>query len=407
MFQEPRPASPPRHQAAPYSPSHSSQPSSALALVADYRDTAAFTHHTYTPTHNTHIHTQTMPRRGNVVLDLNAPDPLDVVDVLPSPPPAYSKLPEGETPATGSGSDHPGAAPSNGGGTLGDGAEEDAEEADSWDEDEDSEDDTYGLLEGEEEEEDDDDYFDDEEEYGRRKGGAAKIDKELVNDQDWENAGGDLTKRYNRLRQHVGALSGEKRQIQVSSVSVNPSSSSAGAHQGGRTVPASFNYEPTVETAMPIPAQNQHNQHRRRTKATPARGANEAAASTVTGVHTSKMESSLAALSHRYAAALNLSPINLNATPAASSNYIEPSFTSNAATRKGGSERHNVIKDKSDRATHEQVLDPRTRLVLFKMLGRGLLEKVEGCVSTGKEVSEGQSIISGDEWCFTFLHDGC
>jgi RIO kinase 1 len=43
-------------------------------------------------------------------------------------------------------------------------------------------------------------------------------------------------------------------------------------------------------------------------------------------------------------------------------------------------------KDKSDRATSEQVLDPRTRLILFKMIGRGLIQEVNGCVSTGKEV---------------------
>jgi RIO kinase 1 len=45
------------------------------------------------------------------------------------------------------------------------------------------------------------------------------------------------------------------------------------------------------------------------------------------------------------------------------------------------------MKDKSDRATSEQVLDPRTRLILFKMIGRGLIQEVNGCVSTGKEVS--------------------
>lgn len=44
------------------------------------------------------------------------------------------------------------------------------------------------------------------------------------------------------------------------------------------------------------------------------------------------------------------------------------------------------MKDKSDRATSEQVLDPRTRIILFKMIGRGLIYEVNGCVSTGKEV---------------------
>lgn len=53
--------------------------------------------------------------------------------------------------------------------------------------------------------------------------------------------------------------------------------------------------------------------------------------------------------------------------------------------RKGPSATANM-KDKSDRATTEQVLDPRTRIILFKMIGRGLLFEVNGCVSTGKEV---------------------
>jgi RIO kinase 1 len=56
-----------------------------------------------------------------------------------------------------------------------------------------------------------------------------------------------------------------------------------------------------------------------------------------------------------------------------------------ATNRKGPSERANM-KDKSDRATNEQVLDPRTRIILFKMINRGLIEEVNGCVSTGKEV---------------------
>jgi RIO kinase 1 len=58
-----------------------------------------------------------------------------------------------------------------------------------------------------------------------------------------------------------------------------------------------------------------------------------------------------------------------------------------AVTRKGPSAQAN-IKDKSDRATSEQVLDPRTRIILFKMIGRGLIHEVNGCVSTGKEVSD-------------------
>jgi RIO kinase 1 len=35
----------------------------------------------------------------------------------------------------------------------------------------------------------------------------------------------------------------------------------------------------------------------------------------------------------------------------------------------------------------EQVLDPRTRMVLFKMLNRGMFSEINGCVSTGKEAN--------------------
>ncbi|GAX12983.1 RIO kinase 1 [Fistulifera solaris] len=42
---------------------------------------------------------------------------------------------------------------------------------------------------------------------------------------------------------------------------------------------------------------------------------------------------------------------------------------------------------RDDRATSEQVLDPRTRLILFKLLSRGFLELVDGCLSTGKEAN--------------------
>ncbi|XP_049620917.1 serine/threonine-protein kinase RIO1 [Suncus etruscus] len=45
------------------------------------------------------------------------------------------------------------------------------------------------------------------------------------------------------------------------------------------------------------------------------------------------------------------------------------------------------IKDKADRATVEQVLDPRTRMILFKMLTRGIISEINGCISTGKEAN--------------------
>lgn len=45
------------------------------------------------------------------------------------------------------------------------------------------------------------------------------------------------------------------------------------------------------------------------------------------------------------------------------------------------------IKDKEDRATVEQVLDPRTRIILVKLLNTKFLKEINGCLSTGKEAN--------------------
>jgi len=45
------------------------------------------------------------------------------------------------------------------------------------------------------------------------------------------------------------------------------------------------------------------------------------------------------------------------------------------------------VRDKADRATVEQVMDPRTRMILFKLLNKGFLTEIDGCISTGKEAN--------------------
>lgn len=42
---------------------------------------------------------------------------------------------------------------------------------------------------------------------------------------------------------------------------------------------------------------------------------------------------------------------------------------------------------RDDRATVEQVLDPRTRLILFKLLNQNIISEIHGCISTGKEAN--------------------
>ena len=47
----------------------------------------------------------------------------------------------------------------------------------------------------------------------------------------------------------------------------------------------------------------------------------------------------------------------------------------------------NIGSEKSDRATNEQVLDPRTRMILLQLINRGIVSEVHGCISTGKEAN--------------------
>lgn len=43
------------------------------------------------------------------------------------------------------------------------------------------------------------------------------------------------------------------------------------------------------------------------------------------------------------------------------------------------------LHEKKEHSTSDQVLDPKTRLMLFKMVDNQVLTEINGCVSTGKE----------------------
>ncbi|PSR70474.1 hypothetical protein PHLCEN_2v13625 [Hermanssonia centrifuga] len=161
---------------------------------------------------------------------------------------------------------------------------------------------------------------------------AAAFENLRAEDEDWEIAERDFTKQYNRLRQHVAVRTGI---AQGTSSIVN-----------GTTAVASL---PAINRPRPA-------------KQVVASGSS----------HTrDKTENQLQALSKYSSRLRNLDiPFNLGV----------------GVNRKGPSATANM-KDKSDRATTEQVLDPRTRIILFKMIGRGLLYEVNGCVSTGKEAN--------------------
>ena len=55
------------------------------------------------------------------------------------------------------------------------------------------------------------------------------------------------------------------------------------------------------------------------------------------------------------------------------------------------------LTDRSDRATSEQVLDPRTRMILLKMINRNVVTQVNGCVSTGKEANVYHATFTPEE----------
>ncbi|KAF2634508.1 RIO1-domain-containing protein [Massarina eburnea CBS 473.64] len=54
-------------------------------------------------------------------------------------------------------------------------------------------------------------------------------------------------------------------------------------------------------------------------------------------------------------------------------------------------------RDKSDRATREQVLDPRTRMILYQLLNRDIISEINGVISTGKEANVYHAVVLPDD----------
>ncbi|KAL6304334.1 RIO1 family-domain-containing protein [Sparassis latifolia] len=163
---------------------------------------------------------------------------------------------------------------------------------------------------------------------------AAAFHTLRAEDEDWEVAERDFTKQYNRVRQHVAVRTGAAHGI--------------ASAMNNRSVVA------------PLPAVN-------RPRA--AKVVTSAPASATSGAD--RTASQLEALA-KYSSRIR--------------NIDMPYDLGVGVNRKGPSASANV-KDKRDRATSEQVLDPRTRIILFKMIGRGLIFEINGCVSTGKEAN--------------------
>ncbi|KAG5338945.1 hypothetical protein C0989_005501 [Termitomyces sp. Mn162] len=157
-----------------------------------------------------------------------------------------------------------------------------------------------------------------------------EYDDNRVEDEDWEIAEGDFTKQYNRLRQHVAVRMGN----------AQGTSSSIKKFESVATLPA-INH-PKSSTI-----------------------------SSAAGHAKDKTTDQLAALA------------KYNSRIA----KIDTPYVMGVGVNRKGPSAHANLKDKADRATIEQVLDSRTRIILFKMIGRGLISEINGCISTGKEAN--------------------
>ena len=178
-------------------------------------------------------------------------------------------------------------------------------------------------------------------------------DDNRVEDEDWENAERgnycqnycqvslticpDFTKQYNRLRQHAAVRTGNAQGI---SKAHNQSAVVA-------SLPAVNHPRSAIISSSSNPLSN--------------------SATSLGKDRTSDQLTALAKYNSRLA-------------------KIHVPYIMGVGINRKGPSAHANLKDKADRATNEQVLDPRTRLILFKMIGRGLIHEVNGCVSTGKEV---------------------
>ncbi|PWN39104.1 RIO1-domain-containing protein [Ceraceosorus guamensis] len=211
-----------------------------------------------------------------------------------------------------------------------------------------------------------------------------------VEDADWDLARGDFTKAYNRSRQlaRVGQ--------QMSGGAVNQSKAD-GSTQG--------NAQSRSTTAVPLPAMNRAGGATSKApppKAHTGRSAADVARSSAPSDAASSVESCepprIVTLQTLGLGASALQPSASTLSSLSSRLQIlqayDPSSSAGGALstnvpRKGalGVGGIRKVRDKSDRATKQQVLDPRTLTILFKMLNKGTLERIDGVVSTGKEAN--------------------
>ncbi|OMJ22721.1 Serine/threonine-protein kinase rio1 [Smittium culicis] len=63
------------------------------------------------------------------------------------------------------------------------------------------------------------------------------------------------------------------------------------------------------------------------------------------------------------------------------------SSNSKVSSKKSFGSNKGQVRDRANRATTEQVLDPRTRMILFKLLNQGVVYEINGSINMGKEAN--------------------
>ena len=161
----------------------------------------------------------------------------------------------------------------------------------------------------------------------------------------------DFTKQYNRLKQHNTLSSGQVR------------SGTGGSQTTTGILPAINRPKPKPKSTQPTTSADRDERRR---------AIDKTVSDQLTAL--SKYTSRIASIHEPYA------------RPPAAGEGRRAEFTLGVSVNRKGPSAQANQKDKADRATNEQVLDPRTRIILFKMIRRELIKEINGCVSTGKEV---------------------
>ncbi|KAJ1896465.1 Serine/threonine-protein kinase rio1 [Kickxella alabastrina] len=174
-----------------------------------------------------------------------------------------------------------------------------------------------------------DDYDYDNEEYEEEDAGF-EADDLLGYTEDWGENGGDFTKQYNKMRQ----------QVMLSQQTTKASSGSAAVKKSAAILEAMAAGSKPSLTGSAAPKSVELNKYSGRIKL-----------EEFTGL------------------------------------VVPKDGVNQGGSRKGQGVSSAPRKDKADRATTEQVLDPRTRIILFKLLNQGVIYEINGCISTGKEAN--------------------